>query len=142
MIYSLLVLLKLFGDSSDLSPHMKRIHVVEDWNHGEGALFDGIHDLDEFFETPSGRCVILGDHNDGKFRLFDGACELQRNHPTTLKLHVVFEGTYLFSNKFFVEKADNVAASVDSSETQKDVVVPEGGSCCNIRHLNAFPQES
>ena len=109
---------------------------MEDWNHGEGALVDEIHYLDELFEAPSGRCVVLGDHNDGKFRLFDGACELQRNHPTTLKLLVVFESTNVLPNKFFVEKADDVAASVGSSETQKDIVVPEGGSCCNRRHFN------
>lgn len=39
-------------------------------------------------------------------------------------------------DEFFVEEADEVAASVESSEAQKDIVLPKGGGWCNRRrHL-------
>lgn len=127
------MLLKLFGDFSDLSPHMTRINAVEDWHHGERSLVFEIHDLHELVEAPSGRCVIHGDNNDGEFGLLDGAYELRRNPPATSQLLVVLEGSNVLPTQFFVEKTDEVAASVGTSETQKDIELWER-SCCS-RHL-------
>lgn len=73
MILSLLVLLELSIDFSDLPPHVTRVNAVEDGDHGEGASVLEIHDLDDFFEAPSGRCVVRGDHHDGELGLLDGA---------------------------------------------------------------------
>lgn len=67
------MLLQLYGDLTDLPPHVTRVNAVEDGDHGEGAFILDIHDLDEFFEAPSGGCVVRGDDNDGELRLLDGA---------------------------------------------------------------------
>lgn len=91
-------------------------------NHNLLALFLAFKDLNEFFETPCGTSVVLGENDHRDLGLFDGLFQSLGDLISSIEL-VIHESFDLLVTQSFMKMAYETVAGVIASEAEENIIL-------------------
>lgn len=107
-----------------LSSNIRRINIEENGDNKVTRFANGLRYLCQLIQTPRRVSVVVGENDKGNSRLLNSFKEILFDGFSFVESFVVFEGENTFALKSRKKVTSESVASILTSETQKNFVLP------------------
>ena len=115
---------KCFSKTPRLFPHIRWVHMIENWQNHLSLFFPGPHDFIKLIQAPFWMSIVLRKNDNRIHWIFNSFQEWRLNLSSSFKSIIISEGANIHPHQLLVKMIRKIETGVCASKAQKDVPTP------------------